>query len=209
MRRDKPRQRRKAVAPVTPPPFASNSSSMRAAIGKRLLESSQSIPHYRVAIDVECGALLARVESSRAAGLSIAINDLMVRATALALRQHPSLNSHLIGDEVLDISRGGHLHRRRDRQWADGARDTQRGCQDARADRIGDQGTRAARTRGKFDPGGHLGGHLHDLQSRHVRRRPLRCHHQSAPGRYLGDSRGLGPAHREVRSARRSKKWPP
>ena len=74
---------------------------MRAAIGKRLLESSQSIPHYRVAIDVECGALLARVESSRAAGLSIAINDLMVRATALALRQHPSLNSHLIGDEVL------------------------------------------------------------------------------------------------------------
>ena len=76
-------------------------TSMRAAIGKRLLESSQSIPHYRVAIDVECGALLARVESSRAAGVSIAINDLMVRATALALRQHPSLNSHLIGDEVL------------------------------------------------------------------------------------------------------------
>jgi pyruvate dehydrogenase E2 component (dihydrolipoamide acetyltransferase) len=29
------------------------------------------------------------------------LNDLVVRATALALRQHPSLNSHLVGDEIL------------------------------------------------------------------------------------------------------------
>ena len=79
-------------------------SSMRAAIAKRLLESSQGIPHYRVAIDIGCGALLARIESNASSGGGVSINDHIVRATALALRQHPALNSHLIGEEVLTFS---------------------------------------------------------------------------------------------------------
>jgi pyruvate dehydrogenase E2 component (dihydrolipoyllysine-residue acetyltransferase) len=67
-------------------------SSMRAAIAKRLLESSQNIPHYRVAVDVACDALVAHAAS---------INDLVVRATALALREHSSLNAHLVGEEII------------------------------------------------------------------------------------------------------------
>ncbi len=76
-------------------------NSMRAAIGRRLLESSQGIPHYRVAVDVECGALLACVRSGGTSDGSVTLNALVVRATALALRQHPALNSHLIGDEIV------------------------------------------------------------------------------------------------------------
>jgi pyruvate dehydrogenase E2 component (dihydrolipoamide acetyltransferase) len=76
-------------------------SAMRSVIAKRLLESTQSIPHYRVSVDVSCGALLERAASSRTSGDGVSINDLMVRATALALRQHPQLNSHLEGDEVV------------------------------------------------------------------------------------------------------------
>jgi len=67
-------------------------SPMRAAIAKRLLESSQNIPHYRVAVDVACDALVAHAAS---------INDLVVRATALALREHSSLNAHLVGEEII------------------------------------------------------------------------------------------------------------
>ncbi len=79
-------------------------SSMRAAIGRRLLESSQSIPHYRLAVDVECGALLARARASGTAEEKISFNDLVVRATALALKEHPALNSHLVGGEILTFS---------------------------------------------------------------------------------------------------------
>ncbi len=92
-----------APAPsATPgPPVRLKMTSMRVAIGKRLLESSLGIPHYRVAIDVECGALLAHARSSGTSDGKVSLNDLVVRATALALRQHPSLNSHLVGDEIL------------------------------------------------------------------------------------------------------------
>ena len=86
------------------PPVRHKLSSMRAAIGKRLLESSQGIPHYRVAVDVECGALLARAQSSGTSDGKVSFNDLVVRATALALKQHPALNSHLVGDEILTFS---------------------------------------------------------------------------------------------------------
>ena len=86
------------------PPVRHKLSSMRAAIGKRLLESSQGIPHYRVAVDVECGAVLARAQSSGTSDGKVSFNDLVVRATALALKQHPALNSHLVGDEILTFS---------------------------------------------------------------------------------------------------------
>jgi pyruvate dehydrogenase E2 component (dihydrolipoamide acetyltransferase) len=92
-----------ATVPAAPP-VRHKLSSMRAAIGKRLLESSQGIPHYRVAVDVECGAVLARAQSSGTSDGKVSFNDLVVRATALALRQHPALNSHLVGDEILTFS---------------------------------------------------------------------------------------------------------
>jgi pyruvate dehydrogenase E2 component (dihydrolipoamide acetyltransferase) len=79
-------------------------SAMRAAIAKRLLESSQSIPHYRVGVDVACDALLAHLASVRASGDRASINDFVVRATALALRDHSSLNSHLVGEEIVNHS---------------------------------------------------------------------------------------------------------
>jgi pyruvate dehydrogenase E2 component (dihydrolipoamide acetyltransferase) len=92
-----------SASPTTAPsmPVRVKLSAMRSVIAKRLLESTQSIPHYRVSVDVSCGALLTRAASSRASGDGVSINDLMVRATALALRQHLQLNSHLVGDEVL------------------------------------------------------------------------------------------------------------
>jgi len=75
---------------------------MRATIARRLLESKQSIPHYRLAIDVELTALLAhRARLNAAGGAKVSINDLLVRAAALALVKHPAVNSQLQGDEIV------------------------------------------------------------------------------------------------------------
>jgi len=76
-------------------------SSMRATIARRLVESKQTIPHYRLAADVDAGALLARRAALANAGTRVSINDLIVRACALALVEHPAVNAQLSGDEVV------------------------------------------------------------------------------------------------------------
>jgi pyruvate dehydrogenase E2 component (dihydrolipoamide acetyltransferase) len=75
-------------------------TSMRATIARRLLESKQAIPHYRLAADVDLTALLARRAALRAAGTEVSVNDLLVRACALTLVEHPAVNAQLQGDEV-------------------------------------------------------------------------------------------------------------
>jgi pyruvate dehydrogenase E2 component (dihydrolipoamide acetyltransferase) len=85
-----------------PAPTREKMTSMRATIARRLLESKQSIPHYRLAIDVELTALLAhRARLNAAGGAKVSINDLLVRAAALALVKHPAVNSQLQGDEIV------------------------------------------------------------------------------------------------------------
>jgi pyruvate dehydrogenase E2 component (dihydrolipoamide acetyltransferase) len=89
-----------AAAPANTPQ-REKMTSMRATIAKRLLESTQGIPHYRLAIDVDLTALLARRATLNTAATKVSVNDLLVRAAALALVQHPSVNAQYVGDEVL------------------------------------------------------------------------------------------------------------
>jgi pyruvate dehydrogenase E2 component (dihydrolipoamide acetyltransferase) len=79
-------------------------SPTRLTIAKRLLHSSQSIPHYRLSIDVDAGALLAQRRALEARGVSASINDFIVRAAALALAQHPALNARVEGEEILELT---------------------------------------------------------------------------------------------------------
>jgi pyruvate dehydrogenase E2 component (dihydrolipoamide acetyltransferase) len=84
------------------PPVRERMTSMRATIARRLLESKQSIPHYRLVVDVELTALDAhRASLNAAGGGKVSINDLIVRATALALVQHPAVNAQLQGEEIV------------------------------------------------------------------------------------------------------------
>jgi pyruvate dehydrogenase E2 component (dihydrolipoamide acetyltransferase) len=100
-----------ADTPVTTPAAGSTAApgdgvvrekmtSMRATIARRLLESKQGIPHYRLAADVDLTALLARRAALRVAGTEVSVNDLLVRACALTLVKHPAVNAQLQGDEV-------------------------------------------------------------------------------------------------------------
>ncbi len=79
-------------------------SARRSTIARRLLESKQSIPHYRLDMDVDLGKLLlhkrAQPDSSNG---RITVNDLLLRAAALALVQHPMVNAQLEGDEILQF----------------------------------------------------------------------------------------------------------
>lgn len=84
-----------------PQPARAKMTAMRATIAKRLVESTQTIPHYRLSVDVDFAALLRRRAVLNAAGGAITLNDLIVRATALALMQQPPMNSLLIDDEIL------------------------------------------------------------------------------------------------------------
>jgi pyruvate dehydrogenase E2 component (dihydrolipoamide acetyltransferase) len=91
-----------AATATGPAPTREKMTSMRATIARRLLESKQSIPHYRLAVDVDLTALLARrAQMNEGGGTKMSVNDLLVRATALALVKHPGVNAQLQGDEVV------------------------------------------------------------------------------------------------------------
>lgn len=91
-----------AVNPAT----RSKLSATRLTIARRLSESKQTIPHYRAQIDIDIGKLQAtRRELLREAGaLKVSLNDMLVHCAALALVQHPALNAHLVGEEVVQYA---------------------------------------------------------------------------------------------------------
>lgn len=79
-------------------------SARRGTIARRLLESKQSIPHFRLEMDVDFGPLLQhRRVLSQDAGERVTVNDLLLRATALTLVRHPMVNAQLQGDEILQF----------------------------------------------------------------------------------------------------------
>jgi len=79
-------------------------SARRGTIARRLLESKQSIPHYRLELDVDFGPLLQhRRALTDGAGGRVTVNDLLLRAAALALIQHPMVNAQFEGDEIVQF----------------------------------------------------------------------------------------------------------
>lgn len=72
-------------------------SNMRGVIAKRLVESKTSIPHYQVTVEVEMETLLELRgklnEQLSGQGVKLTVNDFIVRACALAMHQHPYVNS--------------------------------------------------------------------------------------------------------------------
>ena len=90
-------------------------SGMRKVIAQRLTESKQTVPHFYLTIDCELDALLkvrkdlnARAPEGEG-GYKLSVNDFVIRAAALALRQVPEANaafdpSGLVFFEQADIS---------------------------------------------------------------------------------------------------------
>jgi pyruvate dehydrogenase E2 component (dihydrolipoamide acetyltransferase) len=89
-----------SLAPIVPTQdIALN--MMRKTIGKRLLESTQSMPVFYVTMKVDMGAVNGlRAQLNRAPGYKVSVNDIVVKATAFALREFPQVNSAFMGDFI-------------------------------------------------------------------------------------------------------------
>ncbi len=84
---------------------------MRKTIATRLQAAKTYIPHFYVTMEVRCEKLLDVREQLRELGLRVSVNDLVIRAAALALREHPEINSGFDSDsqkiirfKTIDIS---------------------------------------------------------------------------------------------------------
>jgi pyruvate dehydrogenase E2 component (dihydrolipoamide acetyltransferase) len=84
-------------------------SNMRKTIARRLTESKQTVPHIYLTVDVRLDALLKlRGElnaSLEARGVKLSVNDMLIKALALALIQVPKCNVSFAGDNMLQYSR--------------------------------------------------------------------------------------------------------
>ncbi len=84
-------------------------SQMRKVIAKRLSESKFGAPHFYVTTEIAMDeAMAARQTINAVAPVKISFNDLIVKASALALKQHPAINSSWLGDKIR-INGGIHI----------------------------------------------------------------------------------------------------
>ncbi|MEO6063933.1 MAG: 2-oxo acid dehydrogenase subunit E2, partial [Thermoflexales bacterium] len=95
-------------AAVATPPAAGDTrkplSRMRQIIATRTQQSKANAPHFYITVAVEMDAAFALRtqvnESLKAEGVKVSVNDLVVRAVALALKKYPGMNSSFAGDAI-------------------------------------------------------------------------------------------------------------
>ena len=76
-------------------------SQMRKTIAKRLGESKFSAPHYYLNVEFDMdNAMAFRAQYNTVPDTKISFNDIIVKACALALRQHPQVNSQWFADRM-------------------------------------------------------------------------------------------------------------
>ena len=79
-------------------------SRLRGAIGKRMQESNQNVPHFFLTRSYDVGSLIQmrkQMNEGREKGNKVSVNDFVVRAIALALRQFPNINASISDQEII------------------------------------------------------------------------------------------------------------
>jgi len=77
-------------------------TNVRRVIAKRMTESKRNVPHYYLTVDCEIDSLMkARADLADAKGLKLSVNDFVIRAAALALKQYPKANASYSDDAIL------------------------------------------------------------------------------------------------------------
>jgi pyruvate dehydrogenase E2 component (dihydrolipoamide acetyltransferase) len=97
----------KSAAPIATAPAGQVSfedvpvSQMRKTIARRLSESLFTAPHFYLTMTIDMdAAVAARAKINEVAPVKISFNDMVLKATALALKQHPKVNSSWLGDTI-------------------------------------------------------------------------------------------------------------
>jgi len=84
-------------------------SRMRRAIADSTIKSKSNIPHFYVTVEVDVEDLL-RIRkivntSLEKSGIKVSVNDMLIKALALALKEFPNLNTHYYGDKMVRHNR--------------------------------------------------------------------------------------------------------
>ncbi len=97
------------AAPTDIPFVETKLSNMRKTIARRLTESKQQVPHIYLTLDCELDALMkvrkelnAKLEKQ---GVKLSVNDFIIRAMAIALKQVPACNVQFGGDMMRQFAR--------------------------------------------------------------------------------------------------------
>jgi pyruvate dehydrogenase E2 component (dihydrolipoamide acetyltransferase) len=101
-----------ATPSAQPPPAAASApghtaapakalSKMRQAIARRMTQSKQTQPHYYLTLDIDMTGAMAFREQLNAAATEhqrVSVNDLIVKACAIAIQRHPKFNAEFSED---------------------------------------------------------------------------------------------------------------
>jgi pyruvate dehydrogenase E2 component (dihydrolipoamide acetyltransferase) len=83
-------------------------SQMRKTIARRLGESKFQAPHFYLTMEINMdNSIKSRKAINEVSPVKVSFNDLVIKACAMALRQHPAVNSSWMGDF---IRRNHHIH---------------------------------------------------------------------------------------------------
>jgi pyruvate dehydrogenase E2 component (dihydrolipoamide acetyltransferase) len=83
-------------------------SQMRKVIARRLSESMYTAPHFFLTMEINMdNAMAARTQMNEISPVKISFQDMLIKAAAMALRQHPAVNSSWMGDFVRTYQ---HIH---------------------------------------------------------------------------------------------------
>ena len=83
-------------------------SQMRKTIARRLSESKFTAPHFYLTMEIRMdNAIASRKQINEYADIKISMNDIIVKAAAVALQRHPKVNSSWLGDKIRTYN---HIH---------------------------------------------------------------------------------------------------
>ncbi len=101
-------QPNKALPDITLPPVVGEEayedvpvSKMRKIIAERLTESKLSAPHFYLTISISMDQVVAaRPSINDYAPVKVSFNDIVIKATAMAIRQHPAINVAWLQEKI-------------------------------------------------------------------------------------------------------------
>ena len=104
-----PQQPVAKFTPVTEEKFVDTpNSQMRKTIARRLGESMFAAPHFYLTMEINMdNAISARAQMNEFSPVKISFQDMIIKACAMALRQHPAVNSSWMGDFIRTYQ---HIH---------------------------------------------------------------------------------------------------
>lgn len=78
-------------------------SSMRRVIAQRMTEVKPGVPHFYLTVDVEMNEAMRIRDEAKAIESKVSVNDIVVKAVAVAVRRQPKMNVSLQGDRILQF----------------------------------------------------------------------------------------------------------